>query len=79
MKKNYWSCIIGPVDNKDLPRGSDATLRGPIREAFNKAFGSDNVCASGWRIDEEKYKLLRKLESLDTLTLKKILKTHEKA
>lgn len=71
--KQYWMCIIGGVPIKKLPAGSDATLRMPVRNAFNKVFGPDEVCASGWGIDEERYNLLRQLHRKSTLELKKLL------
>jgi len=79
MKNNlYWMCIIGPVDRKDIPQGGDAILRMPVRDVFNDVFGQDDVCASGWGIDEERYQLLRSLHLLSTSDLKKILKQHKK-
>ena len=71
--ERYWSCIIGPVDIKNLGGGEDATLRMPVRDAFNERFGEDKVCSSGWGITKERYELLRYLNSLDTEVLKKIV------
>jgi len=73
MAKKYWSCLIGgEID--DLPQGSDLPLRAAVQEAYYFLVGEcDEVCASGWGIDEERYGLLRLLESLPTEELKDIL------
>lgn len=74
--KRYWLCLIGGVssDRLDEFNGADSILRQPVRNAFNKIFGKDEVCASSWGIDEERYNLLRLLHSKSTIELKKLLK-----
>ena len=75
-KKNYWMCIIGGVSDKKLNKyfGADSILRMPVRNAFNEAFGADEVCSSGWGIDEERYQLLRIITNVSTEELKKAVK-----
>jgi len=74
--KQYWMCIIGGVPKKKLDKydGADSILRQPVRNSFNEFFGEDEVFASGWGIDEERYNLLRELHSKSTQELKKLLK-----
>ena len=73
--KQYWMCIIGGANPDEYKgNGADLPLRMAVRNKFNEIFGEDEVCASGWGIDEERYNLLRQLHSKDTLTLKKLLK-----
>lgn len=74
--KQYWMCIIGGVSKKELDKhfGADSILRQPVRKAFNNIFGEDEVCASGWGIDEERYEILRILDSKSTNELKKLIK-----
>lgn len=74
--KQYWMCIIGGVSKKELNKhyGADSILRQPVRDAFNDVFGEDEVCASGWGIDEERYQILRVLQSKSTEELKKLIK-----
>lgn len=74
--KQYWFCIIGGVPKKELNKfhGADSILRQPVRTAFNEVFGEDEVCASGWGIDEERYNLLRIFHSKPTAKLRELLK-----
>lgn len=72
-KTNYWMCIIGGVKDKDLPSGADSILRQPVRNAFNKAFGTDEVCSSGWGISKKRYKMLRTITNVSDEELKKAL------
>lgn len=74
--KQYWMCIIGDVDPKLYKgNGADGPLRHAVRDKFNEIFGPDNVCSSGWGIDEERYQLLRSLHLKSTLELKTLLET----
>ena len=72
-KKQYWMCIIGGVKKKNLPMGADSILRNPVRNTFNVHFGNDEVCASGWGINEERYNLLRTLHEKSNEELQKLL------
>lgn len=74
MSKQYWYCIIGGVEQDNLPFGSDSILRQPVRDAFNQAFGQDKTCASGWGINEERYNAICTLMMYDTDTLKDLVK-----
>jgi len=71
--KKYWMCIIGGVEENKLPFGADSILRNPVRDAYLKSFGHDDVCASGWGINEDKYELLRTLHTKSNLELSKAL------
>lgn len=53
--------------------GADWPLRQVVRNEFNEIFGEDEVCASGWGIDEERYELLRSLHLKPTQDLTKAL------
>lgn len=71
----YWMAIIGPADpNEYKGNGADSPLRRAVRDKFNEIFGEDEVCASGWGIDEERYKVLRELHTKSTSDLIKALK-----
>ena len=73
MSKKYWSCLIGG-EIADLPNGSDFPLRRAVREAYYNLTGEpDELCSSGWGIDEERCLVLRRLESLPTDVLKELL------
>lgn len=72
--KQYWMCIIGGVSKHKIPFGGDSILRQPVRNAFNNAFGEDEVCSSGWGINEERYNLLRIITNVKTDKLKEAVK-----
>lgn len=76
--KEYWMCIIGGTDpSKYKGNGADWPLRQAVRDAYNNIFGDDDVCASGWGIDEERYQILRTLYLKSTLDLKQMLFDYE--
>ena len=62
--KNYWNCVIGPIDRDKLPWGSDSHLRMPVKLAFKKLVNeiyddydfsrnSGYFCSSGWGVTGE--------------------------
>lgn len=75
MAKKYWSCLIGgEID--ELSWSSDFPLRQAVRKAYKETIGEpDEVCASGWGIDEERYNLLRIIGLMSTEEIKKMLET----
>lgn len=61
-KKEYWFCLIGPVERKDLPNGADYPLRQAVRTKFLDLVGyDDDVCSSGWGLSQEQYDAIRKI------------------
>jgi hypothetical protein len=74
-KNEYWMCIIGPVKRNELGWGADGPMRAAVRDKFLEVFEKDDdVCSSGWGIDEERYQVLRTLDTKSTEELKRILK-----
>lgn len=73
--KQYWMCMIGPADPTEYKgNGADFPLRNAVRNAFYDMFDpEDDVCSSGWGIDEERYQLLRTIHLYPTEDLKKVL------
>jgi hypothetical protein len=70
----YWMCMIGPVKKSEIPAGGDFPLRMAVRDKFYDMFDPENdVCSSGWGIDEERYQTLRYLHTMDTQTLKNLI------
>lgn len=54
QKQEFWTCVIGPADRNQLPRGSDFPLRLAVQEAFELISGHpDEICMSGWGSDSE--------------------------
>lgn len=72
--KEYWMCIIGGVPSGTVPYGGDFPLRQAVRDKFFQMFGEgDEICSSGWGINEERMELLRTLSVKSTDDLKKML------
>ena len=55
-KQQYWLCIVGPVDER-VPFGGDF----PLRMAVQDMFEGDIPIASGWGMDEEEYREIKKV------------------
>jgi len=54
MAKEYWHCIIGPTEGKELPHGADFPLRMAVKKAFDHTTGeSAETCYSGWGYNED--------------------------
>lgn len=63
-KKEYWFCVIGPVQKDKLGWGADGPLRMGVKDKFYDMFNEqEEVCASGWGVSEKKYKALRSVFS----------------
>ena len=79
MAKQYWWAIIGPEDpNKYKGNGADGPFRDSVREAFINMFGhQEDVLASGWGMDQERYDLMRSINLLPTKKLKQLLENEK--
>jgi len=52
--KQYWVCIIGPVDSDDLPDGADSQPRNAAQNAVAAMVGHEHLSTwSGWGCDEK--------------------------
>jgi hypothetical protein len=67
MTSQYWSCIIGPIEQSKIPYGGDFPLRMAVKEAYIEMFGKygsiDNnpLCSSGWGMDEEEKEEIKRV------------------
>jgi transcriptional regulator NrdR family protein len=53
MSKEYWVCVIGPVERKELPMGADGPPRAAVQAAIIKMIGRQpHECGSGWGCTE---------------------------
>lgn len=78
QKKQYWLCIIGGIASEKITWSADYPLRIAVRDKYVEMFGEDeDVCASGWGIDEERYNMLRVINTLSTADLKTLLNNHK--
>jgi len=53
VAKEYWVCVVGPIERDKLPDGSDLPMRWAVQSAFENVTGEwPGVCSSGWGCDE---------------------------
>lgn len=79
--KQFWYCMIGPVETKDLDYygGSmDLPYRDAIKSIHKKFFGDHDKCSSGWGISEQKYRIINELVSYPDGELRQVLNTLER-
>ena len=68
MAKEYWLCIIGSTERDNLPQGSDFPMRMAVREEYQKVTGEeDDICSSGWGLDQDTYDTILTLLIMKTL------------
>ena len=61
MQKEYWVCMIGPIDRSKVPYGDDFPLRRAVQDAIDNLVGEDEeVCYSGWGYSAEQIDAMRK-------------------
>lgn len=54
IDREYWECIIGPVDSSKVPPGGDFPIRAAVWNAFRELTGEEaEDCWSGWGVSEE--------------------------
>jgi hypothetical protein len=66
QEKNYWVCIIGATDRKNLKSGADSPMRNAVEQAFEKTTGEEHkICWSGWGSTQPKIDVLNAIWSMD--------------
>ena len=66
VESEYWICIIGATNSKNLKSGADYPMRNAVQTAFEKTTGHENeVCWSGWGSEKEKVDILNAVWSMD--------------
>ena len=66
VESEYWICIIGGTNSKNLPSGADQPLRSAVRNAFEKTTGhEDETCWSGWGTEKDKVDVLNAVWSME--------------
>lgn len=81
MSNEYWYCMIGPVDSKDLDYyggDMDYPLRDAVKEAFKQYFDSPQKCVSGWGMKEERFVLVKELMTKKPSDLRQAINFLEK-
>jgi hypothetical protein len=64
MSKEYWFCLIGPIEKEKVHQGGDFPLRQAVKDAFERTTGEDaEMCSSGWGVDEEEAEAMRKAQN----------------
>jgi hypothetical protein len=75
--KNYWFCIIGPVERSDIPYGGDFPLRMAVKAKFGDMFPNHDQysCSSSWGITEEDSKQMS-FAKYDDITKKLLIQSY---
>jgi len=67
VEKEYWICIIGATNSKNLKHGADSPMRNAVKKAFEETTGHENeVCWSGWGSEQEKVDIVNYVWSMDS-------------
>lgn len=67
VEAEYWICIIGATNSKNLKGGADSPMRNAVTEAFKKTTGHEHEhCWSGWGSEKEKVDVVNAVWSMDT-------------
>lgn len=63
--KEYWFCIVGPIERKDLPDGADMPMRFGVTDALRTMIPHGDIDIwSGWGVtDDTKRKILDVIHS----------------
>lgn len=81
MSREYWCCMIGPVESKDLDYyggDMDYPLRDAVKEVFKQYFDTPYKCSSGWGMKEEKFALIKELMKKNASDLRQAINFLEK-
>lgn len=66
IEAEYWICIIGPTNSKNLKDDSNSPMRNAVQKAFEETTGhEDETCWSGWGSEKEKVDILNAVWSMD--------------
>ena len=66
VEAEYWICIIGATNSKNLKGGADSPMRNAVEGAFEKTTGHEHeVCCSGWGSEKEKVDIVNAVWSMD--------------
>ena len=61
--KEYWYCMIGPIERDKVPSGGDFLLRQAAKTYFEKTTGEEaDTCSSGWGVTEDEYRQIMDLK-----------------
>lgn len=65
VESEYWICIIGGTNSKNLPDGADQPLRSAVKNAFAMTTGHHaETCWSGWGTEKGKVDVLNAIWTL---------------
>ena len=66
VEAEYWICVIGATNSKNLKGGSDYPMRNAVQKAFEETTGhEDETCWSGWGSEKEKVDIVNAVWSMD--------------
>lgn len=67
--KQYWFCVIGPAEKKDIPFGGDYPIRQATKKEYFRMFPDqeDYEFSSGWGVTKDMKNAISKLMNLKQL------------
>jgi hypothetical protein len=66
VESEYWICVIGTTNSKNLKSGADSLMRSSVEKAFEETTGhEDKICWSGWGSEKEKVDVLNAVWSME--------------
>jgi len=66
VESEYWVCIVGGTNSKNLKPGADTPMRQAVRKAFQETTGhNDTECLSGWGSESPKVSVIAAVWSMD--------------
>ena len=65
VEAEYWICIIGATNSKNLKDGANVPMRNAVEKAFEETTGHEQeICWSGWGSEKEKVDVINAVWSM---------------
>ena len=66
LENEYWLCVIGTTNSKNLKDGADYPMRKAVKKAFVETVGHEyENCWSGWGVEKDRVDLLIKISIMN--------------
>ena len=66
VEAEYWVCVIGATNSKNLKDGADSPMRKAVQQAFEEVTGHEHEdCWSGWGSEKERVDVINAVWSMD--------------
>ena len=83
--KEYWMCVIGPIESGTLRNGSDSPMRMAVAEAFEALPGcpidgegrASYILSSGWGLTEDQFNAVSEARNNTPSNLKRVVEVRK--